>query len=142
MKDVNYYFDREFQSTDLDLLKDALAYKNETLEEFIVPPDDMYLKEDFLEDYNYKKWLNKYENKFQQWKEDVINNHYPMWNTIWKCDEFYLNSEYCDYNKLWRLGIGIISHPERGNFLFINGAGYDFYETHWKPLFKMLKWID
>ena len=41
-------------------------------------------------------------------------------------------------------GFRIFESEEFGYFFGIDGAGYDFYEQHWLPLYKArgLKWHD
>lgn len=82
--------------------------------------------------------LNEYEDYRYG---DFESNNYPMWHVVFKCDRFYIDSDYCDVDKLYKLGIGVID-SEYGYYLFISGAGYSFYDAHWIPLFKMLGWIE
>ena len=71
---------------------------------------------------------------FDYWKEGRLGEHYPMWGTL-----FSTNAN-IDVDVLWQNGLGLID-SEWGNMIFVTGCGYDFYEAHWIPLFKQLKWI-
>jgi hypothetical protein len=70
-----------------------------------------------------------------------------MWGTIWQfgdnCDDFWL---YADdgIRKMSECGFRVYVHEEWGFFFGIDGAGYDFYESHWIPLYKArgLKWAE
>ena len=71
----------------------------------------------------------------------------PMWGTMWSfgdsCDDWWL--EEGDGIKIMsQCGFRIYEHEEFGYFFGIDGAGYDFYEAHWIPLYKArgLRWHD
>ena len=78
----------------------------------------------------------------------------PMWGTMWSfgdsCDEYWLDKTERDGEGGFTNGIAIMSQCgfrifksyEFGYFFGIDGAGYDFYESHWLPLYKArgLKW--
>lgn len=63
---------------------------------------------------------------------------FPMWGTLWQFDD------YCDKEWLERHGIKAMSEcgfriyesDDYGYFFGIDGAGYDFYEHHWIPLYE------
>lgn len=94
--------------------------------QFKLPDDDE--AEDF---YNFLC-----ENGF---REDTLNElrydseNYPMWNT---CFELVSESETI-INEAPKCGFGIITDldDDLNTILFVAGAGYDFYEAHWTPLF-------
>lgn len=71
----------------------------------------------------------------------------PMWGTMWSfgssIDEWWLE-EKDGLQKMLDCGFRIYYHDEWGYFFGIDGAGYDFYETHWIPLYKKrgLQWHD
>lgn len=75
---------------------------------------------------------------------DSGNSHnLPMWGTMWTFgssldEEWALNN----LEKMEKCGIWVYESDELGVFFGINGAGYDFYENHWIPLYKErgLKW--
>ena len=77
----------------------------------------------------------------------------PMWGTMWSfndsCDVEYYFGEHLGGKHLQELadcGFRIFEYSDRdGNeetFIGIDGCGYDFYESHWIPLYKKrgLKW--
>jgi hypothetical protein len=103
--------------------------------------NDMELTEDnYLDDSDFIQVITE-NSEFENYRYgDFESNNYPMWNTVWRCEGFYIESDYCNVDKLYDLGIGVIDH-ESGYYLFISGAGYSFYQAHWIPLFKMLGWI-
>lgn len=71
----------------------------------------------------------------------------PMWGTLWQfgdsCDDWWL-AEGDGIKIMSECGFRIYEHEEFGYFFGIDGAGYDFYEAHWIPLYKArgLKWHD
>lgn len=153
---AEYYFDREFNTVPFELLKPRLDnYEAEIL----YPSDEVFLDDfkiendidDLKEEFNEKVENGEYDNsefdeflkdtdEFRSFKDDRLTDYYPMWNWVFGADRFYIDSDYMDVDKLYKLGIGVIDDPT-GYYLFIAGAGYDFYEAHWTPLFKQLGWI-
>lgn len=71
----------------------------------------------------------------------------PMWGTMWSfgdsADDWWLE-EKDGIKVMSECGFRIYEHEEFGYFFGIDGAGYDFYEAHWIPLYKArgLKWHD
>lgn len=69
----------------------------------------------------------------------------PMWGTMWSfgdsCDDWWLE-EGDGVQKMSECGFRVYEHEEFGWFFGIDGAGYDFYEAHWIPLYKArgLQW--
>jgi hypothetical protein len=77
---------------------------------------------------------------------DVVRDDYfPMWGTLWQfkdpCDDWWLE-EKGGIRIMSECGFRIYHHDEWGYFFGIDGAGYDFFEAHWTPLYKArgLKW--
>lgn len=71
----------------------------------------------------------------------------PMWGWLWQfgdsADDYWL--EDLDGIQLMSdCGFRIYEHEEWGYFFGIDGAGYDFYEAHWLPLYNArgLQWHD
>ena len=71
----------------------------------------------------------------------------PMWGTLWtfgdSADDYWLTN--CDgIRKMSECGFRIYESDDFGYFFGIDGAGYDFYEAHWIPLYKArgLQWHD
>lgn len=71
----------------------------------------------------------------------------PMWGTLWSfgcsTDDYWL-SDLDGIRLMSECGFRIYEHEEWGYFFGIDGAGYDFYEAHWVPLYKArgLQWHD
>lgn len=71
----------------------------------------------------------------------------PMWGTMWSfgdtLDDDWLEED-GGIQKMSDCGFRIYYHEEWGYFFGIDGAGYDFYEAHWLPLYKArgLRWHD
>ena len=74
--------------------------------------------------------------------EDDYYDALPMWGTMWqfgdRIDDDWLSGEFGEHGlKLMsECGFRIYEHEEFGYFFGIDGAGYDFYEAHWIPLYK------
>lgn len=71
----------------------------------------------------------------------------PMWGTMWsfgeRLDDDWLEND-GGIQAMSDCGFRIFEHEEWGYFFGIDGAGYDFYEAHWIPLYKArgLQWHD
>lgn len=71
----------------------------------------------------------------------------PMWSTMWSahdpCDVWWLE-EGDGVKALSECGFRVYYSEEFGYFFGIDGAGYDFYEAHWCPLYRKhgLQWHD
>ena len=63
----------------------------------------------------------------------------PMWGTMWSfydpLDDDWLIKD-VNLQAMSNCGFRIFEHKEYGFFFGIDGAGYDFYEAHWVPLYK------
>ena len=68
----------------------------------------------------------------------------PMWSWVFVPDEYIDEVWIKEHAKeIWsKCGIIVYETDELGVYLGINGAGYNFYEAHWIPLYKLrgLKW--
>ena len=80
---------------------------------------------------------------------EVIRDSYlPMWGTMWafgdSIDNDWLSCEFgTDGLRLMsECGFRIYEQEDYGYIFGIDGAGYDFYEEHWLPLYRArgLKW--
>lgn len=71
------------------------------------------------------------------------DSFFPMWGTMWQfgesIDEWWIEDH---LQEMSNCGFRIYEHDEYGYFFGIDGAGYDFYESHWIPLYKArgLQW--
>lgn len=76
-------------------------------------------------------------NEFDSWL--------PMWGTLFtleSIDEEWIRD---NIDKVTNCGFRIFEDQENGDiYLGVDGAGYDFYENHWIPLYKErgLQWHD
>lgn len=81
------------------------------------------------------------ENNFDVERDDSL----PMWGTMWSfgdsADDWWLE-EGDGIAIMSRCGFRIYVSEEFGYFFGIDGAGYDFYEAHWCPLYlaRGLQW--
>ena len=72
----------------------------------------------------------------------------PMWGWVWTfgdhIDEEWANGEYLGSHlqEMADCGLRIYEQEDLGIFFGIDGCGYDFYESHWIPLYKArgLQW--
>ena len=73
------------------------------------------------------------------------NSILPMWGTMWSFNSIF-DKEWIEKERnqkaMANCGFRIYHHEEWGYFFGIDGAGYDFYEAHWIPLYKArgLQW--
>lgn len=69
----------------------------------------------------------------------------PMWGTIWQfsdsADSWWIEQEE-NRQLMADCGFRIYKHEDFGYFFGIDGCGYDFYDAHWIPLYKVrgLQW--
>ena len=77
--------------------------------------------------------------------EDEMNDYLPMWGTMWcfsdRSDEEWLAENIAAAKEC---GIIVYESEELGYCFGIDGAGYSFFEKHWKPFYlaRGLKWHD
>lgn len=71
----------------------------------------------------------------------------PMWGTMWQmndiCDQHWFEED-DGIRILSECGFRVYESDEFGYFFGIDGAGFDFYEAFWEPLYKArgLNWHD
>ena len=78
--------------------------------------------------------------------EVIRDEDFPAWGTMWSFD----NGLDVDWlvqgglEKMCGCGFRVYEHDEWGFFFGIDGAGYDFYDAHWIPLYRArkLEWHD
>lgn len=78
--------------------------------------------------------------KVEELKADLSredDDYFPMWGTMWQfsdsCDDRWLENH---LDEMANCGFRIYESDEFGYFFGIDGAGYDFYEAHWIPLYS------
>lgn len=88
-------------------------------------------------------WTDADRDDFEVEYDDAL----PMWGTMWSfddsADDWWLEED--DGIKLMsECGFRIYESDEFGYFFGIDGAGYNFYDAHWIPLYKArgLQWHD
>ena len=92
----------------------------------------------------YKILLDKAENPIILSRSDFKVEQYlklPMWSSMfqfrWHSDSLWLTKK--DNIKIMSdLGFRIYKNEEWGYFFGIDGAGYNFYESHWIPLYNKI----
>lgn len=88
-------------------------------------------------------WTDAERDDFEVERDDIL----PMWGTMWtfgdSCDDYWL--EEGDGIKIMsECGFRIYESEDFGYIFGIDGAGFDFYEAFWIPLYKArgLQWHD
>lgn len=93
--------------------------------------DDEYIVE--LDSSKYPDPVTVFEDEFEVQRDDCL----PMWGTMWEfkdvCDEQWLEN---NLQAVANCGFRIYESEDYGYLIGINGAGYDFYQSHWLPLYK------
>lgn len=76
---------------------------------------------------------------------DEYDDFLPMWSTMWTFGES-LDEDWARENIqiMQDCGFRVYENDDFGIIFGIDGAGYNFYESHWIPLYKArrLKWHD
>lgn len=97
----------------------------------------------YLIELDTKEKIKLYKKQFEVMYDSIL----PMWGWMWQfgnsCDDWWLENK--DGIKIMsECGFRIYEHDEWGYFFGIDGAGYDFYEAHWIPLYKArgMQWHD
>ena len=76
---------------------------------------------------------------------DEYDDFLPMWSTMWTFGES-LDEDWARENIeiMQDCGFRVYENDDFGIIFGIDGAGYNFYENHWIPLYKArgLKWHD
>jgi len=118
-----------------------------------------YLKADLKEDYSSKEATqetrdkteeleNEAEEKAQERIQEEINE--VIWGTIFEAKDKFLAEKLKDNaTKLYNMGLTIIDFSDNegeyntGVFIGCRGAGFDFYEQYWIPLYcNVLEWVN
>ena len=144
------YNDKDAAKEDLGAkLLDEWKVKRESLIQRLVKEHPEILDEyDFHEDCSeedFYEWLEEdrtYSEDVEEHFDD--SQHFPMWNILFEANARWMSEKLEEMvDELYAIGIGVIgSSDEFEAMMFIGGAGYDFYEAHWIPLFIKLGWLD
>lgn len=115
-EEVENRFDRDFSYVHLHLLEKA--YPHGELMEHIIYPDN----------YDFEK------------EEEAL---YPWWNTLFEANSQFMSELLIEkVNELNEIGIHLMQVEETNAMMFIMGAGYNFYDAHWIPLYRdVFKWV-
>lgn len=152
---------REFDAIQQDMIKKLMRFDPEDWHEVTqpTPGQRVYLYDDScggeILKFNKQKLKYKvkrdYDDKTVWVTADEFDVEFyeklPMWGTMWSfsnpCDIHWLE-EGEGIEVLSRCGFRVYESREYGFFFGIDGAGYDFYEAHWIPLYRArgLKWHD
>ena len=91
------------------------------------------------------------ENELDEAKNELMDQHREViWSTLFEAKDNTIKDWILEnYEKIiTEAGFTIIDlskeidgEYESGVFLGVNGAGYDFYEAHWIPLYKIFRVI-
>jgi hypothetical protein len=149
--DVTARFSIDFNNIQLDVVE---KYYDNVLFEYIQTPSFKVLCDEWLDDSNgdlhfKKRTPEVYDWLEQNYESEIFDSfhegeHYPMWSTLFEAKDNFL-SEKLDamVDELYEIGIGVISSKDSlDTMLFIAGAGYDFYQAHWIPMYQLFGWID
>lgn len=160
IKDATYKWVREFNAISQSLIEKAFKDNVDNLTELtVVSAGD-------------KVWSNEFQDQFEvesvDYNSEVVilcgydedeelgttindvslenDSWLPMWGTMWTFGDS-LDEDWARDNLdvMSNCGFRIYEDEETGDIYFgIDGAGYDFYEAHWIPLYKArgLQWHD
>lgn len=110
---------------------------------------------DILRD-NCKRWVGTFntvklsliekafKNNIDNWIEHTTNcieydSWLPMWGYLWNPDNYTSNCILQNINIVSDIGFRVFEDTTTGDiYLGIDGAGYDFYEAHWIPLYNAI----
>ena len=109
-----------------------------TIVDVVVTDDDDKIYEIELGD---RRIIRVHSDEF----EVIRDCELPMWGTLWSfrdiCDTDWLKD---NLDTMTECGFTVIHSDKFGYFFGIDGAGYNFYDSHWIPLYKArgLHWHD
>ncbi len=68
---------------------------------------------------------------------------YPMWGYVFEANNQFLSEKLEEnVNELAEIGIYLMQVNETRVIVFITGCGYDFYDSHWLPMYRnVFKWV-
>lgn len=133
------WFDRRFNQISLDLLN---KYLPEQIDFYVRQPHKVWIKE-YLDNYDGEDEIDYKEvqssKDYQNWIEenDKMTELEIIWSTVFE-DRNGFGEEF--YEKAEELGLVVIENADDdlGTMLGISGAGFDFYDAYWIPLYLSL----
>ncbi len=91
------------------------------------------------------------ENEIEEAKDELRRGQEEiMWSTLFEAKDQFLADKIIEMSDkvINDAGFTIIDMSrsndgeyQTGVFLGVNGAGYDFYEAHWVPLYRLFGWV-
>lgn len=69
----------------------------------------------------------------EEWPRDF----FPMWSTLWRMPSIDQEWLMDHLTEVANCGFRIYDQEDYGLIIGIDGCGYDFYEQHWIPLYKL-----
>lgn len=98
---------------------------------------------DYNDDYEeheekHKRW-EEYQSAYQEW-EQKCEDYYPMWGTLFECNDGYIAERIMEnLKKVQDVGFIVLDGFDELNVcLGVGGAGYSFIDQHWTPLYDLL----
>ncbi len=151
---VSNWVDSTFNQINIDVIKHTLTVTEEYIEDLIesVSIDfEEYINDNSKKD-EYKEYLDQegydntdYDNEelqeqfceqdddFQEYKDSLNDNNYPMWNTCFETK----NSSWSSLTEAAKkVGCGIINESEYfSDIIFMTSCGHSFYSAYWIPMY-------
>jgi len=136
------WVERDFSNIPTDLIEKA--YKDSYYDEIeILAPTFEDFKKEYREENQCEVECDECidETCLEAYEEE--NPKIPMWGWVFvpndPCDQEWIRGH---ADKVAECGFIVYETDEIGVYLGVNGAGYDFYEAHWLPLYRArgLRW--
>ena len=151
-KNVEGRFDHDFNEIKLENLQ---SVNQNWFEDVISTEPRMedikdHFGESSLSDAKFKKQHS--ESEIEDAKQELMDEQREiMWGTLFEAKDTMLAEKIKENSEALINDAGItivdMSNSDKadsyqtGVFLGINGAGYDFYEQHWVPMYRIFGWI-
>lgn len=147
--EIKNFIDSEFSATPNYLIERAYSFSEGEIENITpyVPIVGDYVINTETNETGEIKTINgdvvivEVDENEEEWEKDYIVEDYPvyglpMWGTLWRVCCCFLESYILEnLEEVAKAGFQIYQ-TEDDLYLGIDGAGYDFYEVHWTPLYR------
>lgn len=150
IKDATYAWVKEMSRVPYSVAEKLLNANQDDLMEVTPPVPGNRVYVDYGYGYGeiqkFEKQTGKYYVKMDDGETVVVDDfdievqrddRLPMWGTLWSfddpCDQWWLEN---NMEKMAACGFRIYQSEDYDYIFGIDGAGYDFYESHWIPLYK------
>jgi hypothetical protein len=143
IKEAARYWVRGFNAIPQNLITKAYPYLNEDgLEVLVTDKECTYCgNTDFEKNEEDELVCSSCGHSAEEYASEKYD--LPMWGTMWTFEEG-LDEDWARENLeiMHECGFWVYDSDELGLVFGIDGAGYDFYESHWIPLYKArgLQW--